>query len=249
MIKETQAQTDTKNDVKARSNRFLIAGLLMTSALLEGQVAFACGAGIAKSTVYFLPDVVDYCKSSKPCPKFKKAVAMQGSGRLPGNRVLKYNGKTLNVGSCSTTTGARGDCLLPYVSIAADPRFYSIGDIIQMPALAGKQMSLPDGRELTHPGYFIVHDVGAWIKGENRFDFFTGTYNQSVKGNAFGQRGLADIRMVDKNECSPHKKFSVIRRNSDQWQVAMDAITESQTRPTHGNGMSVRGLASIGGSR
>src|SRR5207253_8876516 len=105
-----------------------------------------CPSNIATTTMYYTPNVKDFCKSSSPCDAFRKVVADAGSGTLPGNQTLKYvapsrhgkkhaklskkqkyaasNFKPLNMGNCDTAIGAAGKCLIPFVSVAADLSIY-----------------------------------------------------------------------------------------------------------------------------
>jgi membrane-bound lytic murein transglycosylase A len=186
-----------------------------------------CANNVAKSSTYFIPKMSDYCSGSTPCPRFRKQVRMQGSGIMPGNKLLTYSGKKLNMGSCSTAFGASGACLIPYISVAADPRYYRMGDIIQMPALKGKVVQLPNGRAMVHPGYLVVQDTGGAIKGRNRFDFFTGTYGAQSRANSFGYKAPADMRMTDKSDCDARKAFTVVRRGTGNYQNSLLAIEDS----------------------
>lgn len=212
--------------------KIVLMGSLFVSVHALGAAGM-CRGDIAATSVYFVPHIKDYCHSSTPCAAFKKEVRMQGSGTLSGNRVLTYTGKTISLGSCDTALGAGGDCLIPYISVAADPRYYSIGDIIQMPSLKGKVMTLPNGKKFIHPGYLIVHDTGGAIKGRNRFDLFTGSMNPDNSNNSFGYTAAESTQMFDVADCSANKRFTVIRRNSMNYQTPLIAI-EDATRNTSG---------------
>ncbi len=89
---------------------------------------------------------------------------------------------------CPQGMGAHRICLDPYRSIAADPKFHKIGDVVFVPLLRGQK--LPDGE--THDGYLVVRDTGGNIKGEGRFDFFIGF--DTYKGHLFTKLGLATKR-------------------------------------------------------
>jgi 3D (Asp-Asp-Asp) domain-containing protein len=186
-----------------------------------------CDWGTATTSVYFVPHIRDYCPTSKICPKFRRQVRMQGSGTLPGNRVLTYTGKTRSLGSCETAIGAAGKCLKPYISIAADPRYYSMGDIIQMPSMKGRVITLPNGKTMIHPGYFIVEDVGGAIKGPNRFDFFTGSAGLTNAMNSFGTKANKSTQLQDLNDCSSRKNFTAVRRGSYGNKTALAAIDKA----------------------
>jgi membrane-bound lytic murein transglycosylase A len=217
----TNKMVSQKNTLK----RFLIFfGVIVIS-----EVGFSslCPNNIATTTTYFVPKMSDYCSGSKPCARFRKQVRLQGSGTMPNGKLLTYSGKKISLGGCDTAFGASGNCLIPFISVAADPRYYSMGDIIQMPALKGKRIQLPNGKSMIHPGYLIVQDTGGAIRGRNRFDFFTGSYNYNNRKNAFGIYGSDATNMSDKNECDNDKTFSVVRRGSGSYDSSLLAIEDS----------------------
>ncbi|WII73315.1 3D domain-containing protein [Bdellovibrio sp. 22V] len=222
--------------------------MMFCSMMMAAEVAESrCSDGIATTSMYFIPHIKDYCKGSTPCKKFKKEVKMQGSGTLPGNKLLTYTGKTISLGSCDTAFGASGNCLIPFISVAADADHYQMGDIIEMPSLRGKIFTLPNGKHMVHPGYLIVHDTGGAIKGKGRFDFFTGSYAIDNWNNPFGLRGAKDVRMVDTGECSLHKQYSVIRRETPNYESSLAAI-ENATRNISTSAIEVM-VAAVGGVR
>jgi membrane-bound lytic murein transglycosylase A len=140
---------------------------------------------------------------------------------------MTYQGKIIDMGDCETAKGASGNCLIPYVSVAADPDYYQMGDIIEMPSMKGKEITLPSGRKMKHPGYFIVEDTGGAIRGRNRFDFFTGAHDMHDKANAFGSQGSDNTQMIAQNDCSSRKNFKVIRRGSANYKQSQVAIDRS----------------------
>lgn len=196
-----------------------------------------CSSNVATTTTYFLPHIKDYCPGqTSPCASFKREVRMQGTGVIGGGKVLHYTGKTENMGDCETARGAAGKCLIPFVSVAADRRYYRMGDIIKMPQMKGREITLPNGKTMIHPGYFIVHDTGGAIKGQNRFDFFSGTSRPEAANNAFGYKGMKDLQIASKGQCTRNKEFSVVRRSSPEFQVAeaniQDAVNGSRSTRT-----------------
>lgn len=193
-------------------------------ALLLVPLADACQQGIATSTIYYVPHVRTLCGSNNICPAARSAARMQGSVSLGSGKILNYRGQERSIGNCDTALGASGSCLIPYISVAADPRHYRMGDIISMPQMRGKRIALPNGGTMSHPGYFIVHDTGGSIKGANRFDFFTGSHGPDDSANAFGRKGGRDTQMVDKNACGERKRFSKISRGTGDHRTAMAAI-------------------------
>ncbi len=63
------------------------------------------------------------------------------------------------------------NCLDPCRTVAADPGEYPIGTVLFFPSMAGK-ICPQTGQPVD--GCFVVGDGGGWIRGEGRFDFFTG---------------------------------------------------------------------------
>lgn len=171
-----------------------------------------------RGTNYTLPKAEDFqCKTAekvtvkleprvyaKICPKAKAEGHMQGSLLVTANNtryIYRYNGDAEKVPEgCKTTTGAGNVCLIPFLHVAADPLYHSMGDIIQVPELVGTVMPNPNGGggTIPHPGYLIVADVGGAIKGRNRFDFFIGDNNWKSDQNPFGPSGLV---FTDRHRC------------------------------------------------
>lgn len=190
----------------------LIAGRVVEPDRLTGMSCLT-------ATNYFLPRAEDYrCAddekiavklggpkskaTARICPAARAAAVMQGSLQIlrGGDRyIYRYNGRSERIdANCATTTGAAGVCLTPYIHVAADPRYHRMGDILNIPQLAGVPVPHPDGGLMPHPGYVIVADTGGAIKGENRFDFFIGEMAWDSPRNPFGPAGLA---MTDDRHC------------------------------------------------
>ncbi|UOE99820.1 3D domain-containing protein [Bdellovibrio reynosensis] len=239
--------TNAKNSV----HTVKVATKLVTKTILasvfvivaEAGIAPLCSSSTATTSVYFIPHVKDYCQSSQPCAAFRREVRMQGSGILPGNRLLTYNNKTISMGNCETAFGASNQCLIPYISVAADPKYYSMGDIIEMPSLKGKVMTLPNGKSFVHPGYLIVHDKGGAIKGPNRFDLFTGTMGMHDERNSFGTNADVNTIMADVSDCSDRKNFWVTRRGSEQNEMKMAVIHEALEGTSSNSSMQIAMVA------
>ena len=168
---------------------------------------------------------------------------------MPGGKLLTYTGKKINLGSCDTAFGASGNCLIPFISVAADPHYYQMGDIIQMPSLKGKVLHLPNGKTMIHPGFFIVQDTGGAIRGPNRFDFFTGSYNYNNDKNDFGIYASKETQMSDKGDCDSRKQFTIVRRGSSSYQESLLAIEDSVHNSDNRQVASVSTEKSVAGVR
>lgn len=197
---------------------------------------YACDAGIATTTTYYLPSAKVLCGSEAKCEKFKKAVNVQGSGFISPGVIYTHTGKTISYSDCNTTkTSSSGKCLMPYISVAAG-KPTPMGTIIEMPGLRGVEMKLKDGRKFYHPGYLIVHDRGGAIKGAGRFDIFTDDMIDTDPVNSMGKHSPSNHLMSDKAVCADYKKYKMIPINpnadldgqSDKYKKAYKAISDMQ---------------------
>lgn len=231
--------------LKTSSRSFLVLTMALSFAqeATTGSRARACGNGKISSTVYFVPSQNEarYANCSSPsfvragsqsikvCSKFRSEVRLQGSGLLQtpqGTFVLRYTGRVEKQNCNGTVKGAAGRCLLPFFSIAADPRYHRLGDIVYVPEMAGRLVRLPpDNREISHPGYFRVDDVGGAIKGRNRFDFYTGTMGLNANNNFFGSRGPRGTQMGTANQCN--KTANTLAYNTEAWKTAVAKMAQA----------------------
>ena len=69
--------------------------------------------------------------------------------------------------------GVNDMILLPYRSIAVDPKTVAFGTAIYVPAARGTAITLPDGTQTMHDGWFYAADRGGAIKGTH-VDVFVG---------------------------------------------------------------------------
>ncbi|HLU68011.1 MAG TPA: 3D domain-containing protein, partial [Kofleriaceae bacterium] len=109
--------------------------------------------------------------------RFVRALLMEGSGLLSDGRVINYDGRCrYGVGTCYEPLderdypfgrGARRRPLVPFVSVAVDPRLVPIGEPLYVPELDG--LLLPDGS--IHDGCVRADDTGGNIK-KRKMDFF-----------------------------------------------------------------------------
>jgi hypothetical protein len=89
----------------------------------------------------------------------------------------------------------------------------------------------PSGRnKMKHPKYVVCEDTGSAIKGENRLDFYTGSYGLKSKANIFGSTASDLFKMFGNKSCHSNKTFRVIRHSDPEWQSAADAIAAAIQR-------------------
>lgn len=172
--------------------------------------------GVLSPTVYFHPQIQDdgvNCGGKLPvplrgskgqtllnvCPTTFSQCRLQGSCRVQRAKyIYAFNYRDSSPGysvfieitneACFFGYGVKNICLDPFYSVAADLKYHHAGDVIYLPKLKGQV--LPSGR--SHSGYLIVRDRGGAIKGANRFDFFTGSYDFRDPRNPFARLGLGD---------------------------------------------------------
>jgi 3D (Asp-Asp-Asp) domain-containing protein len=112
---------------------------------------------------------------------FLDELTMEGSGILMDGRIINYDGHCKwGVGTCFDTLdperypmgrGVQRRSLVPFKSIAVDPRYIPIGDTVYLPELDG--VLLPDGTR--HDGCLRADDQGGAIKHQ-KIDFFVVNY-------------------------------------------------------------------------
>jgi 3D (Asp-Asp-Asp) domain-containing protein len=93
--------------------------------------------------------------------RFKRDLLLQGSGWLRDGRTLIYVQKVggesrFRIVSSKYGLGSTGCPLIPFRTIAVDPRFVKFGSKVYIPQLKGAK--LPDGT--VHDGMFIAADRG-----------------------------------------------------------------------------------------
>ncbi|MES2557276.1 MAG: 3D domain-containing protein [Bacteroidota bacterium] len=104
-------------------------------------------------------------------------------------KCLKYANSKLSVESWGKTRwalssgfgdGVKNYRLVPFRTIAVDPKTIPYGSVLYIPSARGVTIELPNGEKVTHDGYFFAGDTGGAIK-QNHIDVFTGIYT----GNPF----------------------------------------------------------------
>jgi 3D (Asp-Asp-Asp) domain-containing protein len=109
------------------------------------------------------------------------ALRLEGSGLMRDGRIINYTGKcAFGYGTCFEQLdvtehpfgrGAGLRPLVPFKSVAVDPRLVPIGEPLYIPELDG--LVLPDGS--IHDGCVRADDTGGGIK-RRKMDFFVVTY-------------------------------------------------------------------------
>lgn len=70
--------------------------------------------------------------------------------------------------------GVKNYKLVPHRSIAVDPTYYPYGSVVFIPSAVGNRITLDNGDEIIHDGYYYAVDTGGLIK-TNHIDVFRGT--------------------------------------------------------------------------
>jgi 3D (Asp-Asp-Asp) domain-containing protein len=113
--------------------------------------------------------------------RFAWSLRLEGSGLMKDGRIVNYTGKcAFGYGTCFEQLdvaehpfgrGAGVRPLIPFKSVAVDPRLVPIGEPIYIPEFDG--LVLPDGS--IHDGCVRADDTGGGIK-RRKMDFFVVTY-------------------------------------------------------------------------
>jgi 3D (Asp-Asp-Asp) domain-containing protein len=74
--------------------------------------------------------------------------------------------------------GAGGFQVVPFRSVAVDPRLIPLGTVLYVPAARGVAITLPSGRKAVHDGYFFASDRGGGIR-DNHIDVFVGHWAEN----------------------------------------------------------------------
>jgi len=141
---------------------------------------------------------------ARVCGEFKRKADLEGSARLIDGRVINFAGRApdgiryrvvygaeygLGAANAEYTSSTEPYKLIPYRSVAVDPKQIPLGSVLFIPRAEG--VPLPGGEE--HDGYFLAHDVGGAITSQ-RIDLFVGT-EEDVR-NSFTRNGLSNMAPV-----------------------------------------------------
>jgi 3D (Asp-Asp-Asp) domain-containing protein len=113
--------------------------------------------------------------------RYACSLKLEGSGLMSDGRVVNYTGsckfgygtcfEQLDISDYPFGRGAGQRPLIPFKSVAVDPRVIRLGEPLYIPEFDG--MVLPDGS--IHDGCVRADDTGGGIKGR-KMDFFVVTY-------------------------------------------------------------------------
>ena len=125
---------------------------------------------------------------------FRRAMDMEGTGRLRDGRVVNYAGVIDHEIRYAETIHpwgrGVGNCpLVPYHTIAVDRTRIPLGTVVYIDETAGKL--LPDGS--FHDGIWRAEDVGGAIQ-KDRVNLFTGDGQRS--GDLLGQWGISHLQAL-----------------------------------------------------
>ncbi len=126
--------------------------------------------------------------------KFKKAMDIEGTGKLENGQVLNYiargaDGSIRYAFTRHPFGRAVGDCpLYPYHSAAVDPAVVPLGTVLEIARTKG--MLLPDGS--ISNGLWRAEDIGGAIKGD-RIDLFVGT---DIKGEYLKRANIGHLESL-----------------------------------------------------
>lgn len=131
--------------------------------------------------------------------RFKLDLVMEGVGWLRDGRTVMFEKRIrgesrFRVTSAKYGLSSAGCPLMPYRTVAVDPRFVRVGSTIYIPQLEGAH--LPDGT--THDGMFVATDHGHF-RGSH-IDIFVGAGARSARPfirKGYGSRSHVTVYKTD----------------------------------------------------
>jgi 3D (Asp-Asp-Asp) domain-containing protein len=130
--------------------------------------------------------------------RFRKELIREGSGHLRDGRTVAFDRRLhgtnrFRIVAAEYGVGRLGCALVPYRTIAVDPRFVKLGSTISIPQLKGTK--LPDGT--IHDGLFVANDRGHF-RGSH-IDLFVGIGPRGARpfiGKGYGSRSHVTVYFV-----------------------------------------------------
>jgi 3D (Asp-Asp-Asp) domain-containing protein len=98
--------------------------------------------------------------------------------------------------------GVKNYSLVPFRTVAVDKKTIPYGSLIYIHAARGTKITLPNGRTVTHDGYFFAADTGSAIK-QTHIDVFIGV----AKKNPFSwvkssTNGTFDALVIENHDAT-----------------------------------------------
>lgn len=149
---------------------------------------------------------------TQACESFANCLCMEGTGRSWDGRLFNWDTRVQGR-ACFTEVdtslfpwgaGVQGFALVPYRSLAVDPRYIPWGHVVSIPALQG--LRLPDGQ--AHDGCFVAVDGGGAIRGHH-IDLFLPSitvWRRLLRQGVLPSRVLIEI---DAPRCAYASRFAI----------------------------------------
>ena len=152
---------------------------------------------------------------------FATQLAVQGTGKLRDGRVLNIWGACnckhtpcFKVTKAQWGTAGTGRSLLPFRTIAVDPKVVKLGSLLYVPLLEGRTMPgrAPWGGYV-HDGCVVADDTGGHISG-NRIDLFVGrrAYFLGISGSGGSHAWARHVPVFDGTGICERKGRRVTRK-------------------------------------
>jgi 3D (Asp-Asp-Asp) domain-containing protein len=152
---------------------------------------------------------------------FATQLAVQGTGKLRDGRVLNIWGHCnckrtpcFKVTQAQWGTAGTGRSLLPFRTVAVDPKVVKLGSLLYVPLLEGRTMPgrAPWGG-FVHDGCVVADDTGGHIGG-NRLDLFVGrrAYFLGISGSGGSHAWARHVPVFDGTGICERKGRRVARK-------------------------------------
>jgi 3D (Asp-Asp-Asp) domain-containing protein len=152
---------------------------------------------------------------------FATQLAVQGTGKLRDGRVLNIWGHCnckhtpcFKVTQAQWGTAGTGRSLLPFRTVAVDPKVVKLGSVLYVPLLEGRTMPgrAPWGGYV-HDGCVVADDTGGHIGG-NRIDLFVGrrAYFLGISGSGGSHAWARHVPVFDGKGICERKGRRVARK-------------------------------------
>ncbi|MDG1334327.1 MAG: 3D domain-containing protein [Crocinitomicaceae bacterium] len=155
----------------------------------EGEIPYLTVSG---DTLGYFSDLCNFCTSCLEGTVFIESdstdvvvlnyAARSEKALVNCRECAKFQKSKLNVESWGSVRwkvssgfgeGVKNFKLVPFRTVAVDPKMIPYGTVLFIPAAVGVAIESPDGKTYLHDGYFFAGDTGGAIKGSH-IDVFTG---------------------------------------------------------------------------